>query len=100
MQIKFAHIWDALSRIRAVSGSDDAEKMLVNISITEDDPGSGNMVACVTLKAHGTAQPGTYDDFSSPIDKEYTAEIFEESENRVPRLTAQESRDLIRKKPK
>jgi hypothetical protein len=78
--------------------SEGVDDMILDISLTDDDPGSGSMVSVATIKGEGTKQPSAYDDYASTIDMQYTAEMFDNSENRVPRFTVQESRDLVKRK--
>jgi hypothetical protein len=97
MDIKFAHIWSALEKLRTEIGSDAMTTIKMEASITSDDPGAGKMIECLTFKCSTVKTPGTYDSFKSDINQEYTLEVFADNENRVPRLTVTSTRDLEKK---
>ena len=97
MDIKFSHIWNALAKLRDDIGADATKDLKMETSIVEDNPGSGKMIECLTLKCTMSRPASTYDSFKSSTDVEYTLEVFADSENRVPRMTVVASRDLEKK---
>ena len=98
MDIKFAHIWTALAKLRDEVGSDYAmANLVIQTSVAEDNPGEGKMIECLTVKCEVIKKPGTYDTFSSDIGVTYVLEVFADNEKRVPRLTVTSSRDLEKK---
>lgn len=97
MDIKFTHISSALAKLTDELGRDGIKDLRVEVSMTEDDPGAGKMVECLTLKCSTTKSPGQYDSYKSDTSYQYTVEVFADNENRVPRLTVTSSRDLERK---
>lgn len=94
MNIKFSQVRMAIEQIRDKIGSEKSKDVMLDISMVEDDPGAGKMLECMTLRCTTTEQPSKYDSIKSPIVKEYTVEVFAESENRPSRLTINETRDL------
>jgi hypothetical protein len=97
MNIKFAHVLTGLLLIKDKVGGIEAGRITIDASLVEDDPGSGKMVSCLTFKCSNTVQPTKYDDLTSPSTFEYTVEVFADSENRPPRYTCVETKDLTRR---
>jgi len=83
-----------LEELRSNIGSETIKNATMEVSMVEDDPGSGHMLECLTLKCSRTMEPGRYDSIQGSIVWNYTTEIFAESENRVPRMTSTSCRDL------
>lgn len=97
MNINFAHIVTALDRLKNEVGYDNIKNVTMEVTLVEDDPGSGKMIECLTFKCSKTVNPAQYDDYKSPTSYEYTMELFAESEKRSPRLTTVQTRDLDKK---
>lgn len=97
MDIKFAHISSALAKLSDEVGRDHLKDLKIEVAMTEDDPGAGKMIECLTLKCTCVKPPGSYDNFKTDINYQYTMEIFADNESRAPRLTVTSSRDLERK---
>lgn len=94
MDIKFAHVLLALDKLKDEVYSNNVSSMTLNVTTTEDDPGSGKMVECITLKCSASYGPSSYDQIKTNITKEFSVEVFSISENRPPRLTIVQTRDL------
>lgn len=97
MDVKFAHIWSALDKLSSEVGRDHMPQVRLEVSVTSDDPGAGKMIECLTFKCNTIKPPGSYDNFKSDINYEYTLEVFADNENRAPRLTVTSTRDLEKK---
>jgi hypothetical protein len=97
MDIKFAHISSALAKLRDEIGSEALKDAKLQVSVAEDDPGSGKMIECLTLTCALVKPPTSYDSFKTDTNCAYTLEIFADSDNRPPRLTISQSRDLEKK---
>lgn len=94
MNIKFAHVLNALVKLRDEIGSDNIKNNSIEITLVEDDPGAGNMIGCIKLFYRTSYLPSSYDSYRTNTDKEFTIEIFPDSENRAPRLTTLSTREL------
>jgi len=94
MDIRFMHVWNALDTLRTDINLGYIKDTVMQVSMVEDDPGSGKMIECLTIKATKVTQPTHYDSFKTPTTQEFTIEIFSDSENRPPRYTIQATRDL------
>lgn len=97
MDVKYAHIWSALDKLSSEVGRDNMSNLKMEVSMTEDNPGAGKLIECLSFKCSATKPPGSYDTFKTDINYEYTLEVFAENENRVPRLTVTSTRDLEKK---
>jgi hypothetical protein len=94
MNIKFLQVKMALEHLRDKIGSEKSKDLILEVDMTEDDPGAGKLVASMMIKCATVEQPSKYDSIKSPIHKEYSMEIFADNEGRAPRLTVNETRDL------
>lgn len=94
MDIKFTHILNALAKLRDEVGSDNAKGLVIQATMVPDDPGSGRMIECLTIKSVDAVTPSQYDSYKGNMNREITCEIFAENENRPPRFTVLVSRDL------
>jgi hypothetical protein len=94
MDIKFAHISNALAKLKDEIGSEAVKNLTMEVTLIQDDPGSGRMIECLTFKGTVVTPPGKYDSFKGDVNKEYTLEIFSSGENRSPRFILTASRDL------
>jgi hypothetical protein len=96
MDIKFAHVWTALEKLKTEIGDDIARNGSLTITLAEDDPGEGKLVSCLTLRCNGSSPPARYDSFVSNTTHDFTMEIFSSADNRPPRLTIVKIRDLVK----
>jgi hypothetical protein len=83
--------------LRDDAGIEHSANLVLTVSMVEDDPGSGKMIECLTLKGSTKVPAGKYDPYQTDFNREYTIEIFAENENRPPRYTFSSSRDLEKK---
>jgi len=97
MNIKFAHAYLALDKLRDDVGSENLKDLTLEVTTTDDDPGSGKMVECLTMRCSVTSAPSKYDDLTTDSTSVYVIEVFADSENRAPRFTRTIVRDLERK---
>jgi hypothetical protein len=86
-----------LDKLRDDISSDNLKNLTIDVSVIEDDPGSGKMVELLTVKCSTVTAPSKYDIITSNSINEYTVEVFANSENRAPRMVQTRTRDLEKK---
>ena len=96
MKIKYGQLKDVMDMLRNKGSLSDQPNHEISITLREEDPGAGVLVECVVISTVVMSKPNQYDSYKGDITTEYTVEIFADSENRPPRWTAVETRDLIK----
>lgn len=72
-----------LSRIRSVTGSySEQQDVSIEVTMTQEDPGNGILVDCVTISATTAVVSGTED-----VEHSISIEIYPENEKLEPRAT-------------
>jgi hypothetical protein len=98
MKIKFSTLHKALDHARYKAGASTDEHAIIDVELREEDLETNKLGSCMVITFTKTYNPDNYDSVTSKTTKEYTLEVFADHENRVPRLTVVESRDLEFKK--
>jgi len=98
MKIKFSQLNKALDKMRYDAGISNNPEAIIDVNVREEDIQKNVIGECLVATYSAVYQPSQYDTSRGPITKEFTLEIFADHENRLPRLTVVESRELDFKK--
>lgn len=97
MKIKYQHIQDVLELLRSEVSTVVITSADLDIQIREENFENGQILGCLTVTFQYEKPANTYEKYKTKKNIKYTIEIFEDNESRSPRLTMEETRDLIPK---
>jgi hypothetical protein len=95
MKIRFNDLFKSMEHLRtsALIKSEDSNVAL-DLSVSEEDIQMSRLGSSLILTYSETFTANIYESLRTGITREFTIEVFAESENRVPRMTVVETRDL------
>ena len=94
MDVKASKFRLAMDQLRDRIHGEAWKTAVLEISVREDNPGEGELCECLVVKCTVVEPPGKYDDVKTSTTNEWTVEVFADHENRPPRLTLNQTRDL------
>lgn len=97
MKIKFDQLRQALEHVTSKANI-RGKNFPVDLVLREEDLEKNKLGECLTITFEAKYTADQYDSIKTDIIREFTLEVFAEHENRPPRLTLTETRELEFKK--